>query len=184
MGILTRKLYCIVTAFSLAVGFSLPSAAADLDTLFDQLSQADPAEAKRISREIERDWEASGSTALDMLLRRGRKAMEDGDVTAAIEHFSALTDHAPGFAEGWHARASAYYSAGKYGPALNDLAHALSLNPRHYDAMYGLGMLLTEIGEDALARRAFEEALALHPHHEQAQKALERTKDKGIGREL
>lgn len=185
MGILTHKLYRTVTAFCLTVWISLPAIAAeDMDQLFDRLANAAPAEATQITREIERSWSQSGSTSLDMLLRRGRKAMEEEDYTAAIEHFSALTDHAPDFAEGFHARASAYYESGRFGPAFTDLSRALALNPRHYNAIFGLGVMLMEVGEDALAVEAFEQVLDLHPHHEEATQALERMKSKGIGREL
>ena len=38
---------------------------------------------------------------MDLLLERGRKAMSEGDTNTAIEHLTALTDHAPNFAEGW-----------------------------------------------------------------------------------
>ena len=58
---------------------------------------------------------------------------------AAIEHLTALTDHAPDFAEGWHARATAYFRAVLLGPAMDDLQRALVLNPDNFDAVFGLG---------------------------------------------
>ena len=42
-------------------------------------------------------------------------------------------DHAPDFAEGWNARATAYYQAGEFGPSVADIGHVLTLNPRHLD---------------------------------------------------
>jgi len=36
---------------------------------------------------------------MDLLLQRGQEAMDNEDYEAAIEHFTALTDHAPDFAE-------------------------------------------------------------------------------------
>ncbi|MEL6102339.1 MAG: hypothetical protein AAFR68_13635, partial [Pseudomonadota bacterium] len=114
MGISTRNLYRTVAAFLLIVGNSLPAVAqANLDDMIDALRDAEPAEATRLTREIEREWSLSGSTSLDMILRRGRDALEQEEIDLAIEHFTAVTDHAPDFAEGWHARATAYYQAGK-----------------------------------------------------------------------
>lgn len=150
----------------------------------DALRTAEPAEAARLTREIERAWAQSGSTALDMLLRRGRDALEDDNPDIAIEHLTAVTDHAPEFAEGWHARATAYYMKGLYGPALDDLQRALILNPDNYNAIFGLGVMLQEFGDYVRARSAFEQVLDLHPNHENATKALEQLKAKGIGREL
>ena len=37
---------------------------------------------------------------MDLLLGRGNEALEAEDYPTAIEHFSALIDHAPDFAEG------------------------------------------------------------------------------------
>lgn len=148
------------------------------------LKDAQPAEATRLSREIEREWSKSGSTSLDMLLRRGRDALEDEQIEIAIEHLTAVTDHAPDFAEGWHARATAYYMKGLYGPALDDLQRALILNPDNYNAIFGLGVMLQEFGDYSLAQDAFSQVLDLHPNHENASKALEQLKSRGIGREL
>ena len=185
MGTRLSKLYPVVTALLLTVGNSLPAAAqSSLDDMLLELREAKPAQATRLSREIERQWAQSGSTSLDMLLRRGREAMEQENVDIAIEHLTAVTDHAPDFAEGWHARATAYYMKGLYGPALDDLQRALILNPDNYNAIFGLGVMLQEFGDLYLAQDAFQQVLDLHPNHENASKALEQLKTQGIGREL
>jgi len=71
---------------------------------------------------------------MDLLLRRGRKALENEEIGVAIEHFTALTDHAPNFAEGWHGLARAYFAAELYGPCLDALGHVIDLNPNQYHA--------------------------------------------------
>ena len=114
--------------------------------MLEALKSAEPAEATRLTREIERLWDLSGSTTVDLLLRRGREAMEDEDLDAAIAHLTAVTDHAPDFAEGWHARATAFYMKDLFGPALADLEKALALNPDNYNAMFGLGVMFQEFG--------------------------------------
>ncbi len=111
---------------------------------------------------------------MDLLLDRGRDALEAGDSQAAIDHFSALIDHAPDFAEGWHMRSVAFSRVGRYGLALADIERALALNPRHFNAIYGLGVILEELNQPDLAHRAFTRVLAIHPHHEAVTKALER----------
>jgi len=185
MGTHLRKLYLVVTALLLTVGNSLPGLAqSSLDEMMQALRDAQPAEAPRLSREIEREWAKSGSTSIDMLLRRGREALEEGQLDIAIEHLTAVIDHAPDFAEGWHARATAFYMKGLYGPALDDLQRTLRLNPDNYNAIFGLGVILQELGDYTLAQRAFRQVLDLNPNHENASKALEQLKSKGIGREL
>ncbi len=185
MGIRLRKLYPVVTAILLTVGNSLPGfAQSSLDEMKQALRTAEPEEAIRLTREIERQWSQSGSTSLDMLLRRGREAMEAEQIEIAIEHLTAVTDHAPDFAEGWHARATAYFRKGLYGPALDDLQRALILNPDNYNAMFGLGVMFQEFGDYRRAEEAFQHVLTLHPHHENASTALASLKREGIGREL
>jgi Flp pilus assembly protein TadD len=185
MGTHFRKLYLVVTALFLTVGNSLPGyAQASLQEMMEELSVAEPAEATRLTREIERLWAQSGSTSVDLLLRRGREALEEQKPDVAIEHLTAVTDHAPDFAEGWHARATAFYMKGLYGPALDDLQRALVLNPDNYNAIFGLGVMLQEFGDERRAEEAFTQVLALHPNHENASKALEQLKSHGIGLEL
>ncbi len=62
-------------------------------------------------------------------MKRGQGALEAGDIKLAIEHFTALTDHAPAFAEGYHARAQAYFQADLYGPAIDDLELHIGAEP-------------------------------------------------------
>ena len=148
----------IVAAVLPLVMFSLPAGAQDpaLDPLFEQLKEAEPQEANRISKEIELAWTRSGSATADLLLKRGRDALEAGDTKAAIEHFTALTDHAPDFAEGFHMRAMAYADAEKFGPALADIERALTLNPRHYNAIASLGGILYHVENYEKAKQAFD----------------------------
>ena len=182
MSILIQTFHLVVGAILLAVMNCAPVFAQSLlDERLQALRNAEPA---RLSREIEREWSQSGSAAMNMLLRRGREAMAIDQLDIAIEHLTALTDHAPDFAEGWHARATAFYMKDLYGPALDDLHRALTLNPKNYNGLFGLGVMLQEFGDLRRAGQAFEHVLDLHPNHENASKALEQLKRDGIGREL
>ena len=58
---------------------------------------------------------------MDLLLTRGRDALEAGETVLAIRHFTALIDHAPEFAEGYNGRATAYFQMGRYGLSLEDI---------------------------------------------------------------
>ncbi|MEP6017835.1 MAG: tetratricopeptide repeat protein [Paracoccaceae bacterium] len=180
-----QNLYRIVTALSLMVGNSLPLAAqSEIEPLLEELKSAEKQRAVQIVREVEREWGLSGSTSVDMLLRRGHDAMEEEDWTLAIEHLTAVTDHAPDFAEGWHARATAFFQSGKIGPAIADLQTALALNPDNWNAIYGLGIVFQEMGDHVRAADAFQMTLDLHPHHENATEALKQVQRFGVGQTL
>ena len=165
-----------VAAFALLLAGAAPGVAAGerLDELFAEL--ADPANAywQRTESDIEREWSKSGSAAMDMLLKRGQEALAAGDLPAAIEHLTALTDRAPDFAEGWNARATAYFLAGLYGPSMQDIARVLELEPRHYGALAGLGTILAETGNEKAALEAFRAARSIHPHSPDIDQAVQR----------
>jgi tetratricopeptide (TPR) repeat protein len=165
----------VVMAFSVSFQASAADklAPAALDALFSTLADPNSKDWAAAERKIEADWSNSGSPALNFLLQRGRDAMAAGDLPAAIEHLTALTDQAPDFAEGWNARATAYYLAGLYGPSISDIQHVLRLEPRHFGAIAGLGLILGETGKKATAMAAFRRSLALNPHQEGIRKALD-----------
>lgn len=164
-------------ALCAATFFALPAFSAedsDLDPLFEALKSAGPTTYQEIEGKIWQEWSRSGSDAMDLLLERGRAALEQGDTAAAIEHFTALVDHAPDFAEGYNARATAYFQAGLYGPALEDIRQALARNPRHFGALSGLAMILQELGEDEGALEAWRAVEALHPLRPGVHEAIQR----------
>ena len=103
---------------------------------------------------------------MDLLLQRGREALEAGDIDRAIEHFSALIDHAPDFAEGYNARATAYFQKGLYGPSLEDIEQTLARNPRHFGALSGLALILEELGIKDGALAAYRAVEEMYPARE------------------
>lgn len=155
-----------------------------LDELFTRLLAAPEGEAGRIETEIWIEWSKSGSPAMDLLLQRGRDAMALGENKLAVEHFTAIIDHSPGFAEAWNARATAYFNLGDYGPSVADIAQVLTLNPRHFGALSGLAMILEESGSPDRALAAYKAALALHPHLQGVKDAIARLEAGSAGQEL
>jgi len=180
MGALTMIANRILTAAVAAVWLVflpvLPAAAqsAELDALFERLQEPDLPDWELVEAEIWRHWSRSGSSAMDLLLQRGRTALEAGDTAAAIEHFTALTDHAPDFAEGWNARATAYFHAGLYGPSVADIQRTLALNPRHFGALSGFATILEATGKPGDALDVWRAAQAIHPHSPGINEAVER----------
>lgn len=155
-----------------------------LDDLFDRLRGAEAGEAMRIAREIEVQWSRSGSAAMDLLLQRGRDALDAGHAGLAVDHLTALIDHDPDFAEGWYARATAYAEAGRLGPAVSDIARTLTLNPRHYGALASLGQIFEELGKPEQALEVYRTALAIHPHLGGLSEAVKRLEGRVSGQDL
>lgn len=139
-----------------------------MDALFAALA-APEGEGWRIAEsDILREWSRSGSAPMDLLLQRGEDALDRGDTAAAIGHLTALVDHAPDFPAGYYARAAAYATAGQFGPAFQDLARTIQLEPRHFPALTQLGVMLEETGDTQRALQAYRESLDIHPHQQEA----------------
>lgn len=178
-----HRFKCIVTALALGVGISLPSYAQDgpnvtptserLDELYQNLLDADEANYLQIEQQIVAEWEKSGSPAMDLLLRRGHEALDANAPEVAVEHFTALLDHAPGFAEGYYGRATAYYLLGLVGPALADVGEALRLNPRHFEAMRGLAVVMQDLGRKEDALELYNMILEISPKSVETQEAVD-----------
>ena len=84
---------------------------------------------------------------MDLLLQRGSDAIEAEDYPPAVEHLSALVELPPDFAEGWNARATAFYLMDEYSLSMADVEHVLVLEPRHFGALSGLGFMFEAMDE-------------------------------------
>lgn len=187
MGFLTVHLKRAVAATVLILASAAPlhaETAPRLDEMMTELSRAEGPAAKRIAREIEIEWSKSGSASANLLLRRGEEALDAKEYQAAVEHFTALTDHAPEFAEGWHGRARAFYAMDEFGLALHDIQRTLALNPKHFSAIFGLGAIFEQIGKPEEAYDSYKILLNLYPAHEKAREALNRLENQVNGTKL
>jgi tetratricopeptide (TPR) repeat protein len=137
---------------------------ARLPDLFARLKAA-PTEAAAdpIEAEIWNIWTDAEDTELDRLMGEGIAAMNARDPKTALEDFTKLTRLAPDFAEGWNKRATLLYLLGQYEASMADIDRTLALEPRHFGALSGLGLIQMTLEHDEEALDAFERALAIHP---------------------
>jgi len=175
-----------VFAVALCAAFGAPATAddADLDALIAQLADPATENATRLERQITGEWSKSGSRAMDLLLHRGRDALRDEKFREAVEHFTALTDHAPDFAEGWNGRAQAFSHMDEFGLAIADIGRVLSLNPDHFEALGGLGLILEALEEHEHALEAYQRAAELNPHRDEYSEGIERLGALAGGRDI
>lgn len=136
-----------------------------LPGLFKQLKATrDVAEGGRIGRRIEAIWQESGKDGINQMMEQGKHQMDRGNLHLALGNFSTVTKLEPEFAEGWNKRASVFYRMGKFDAAEKSVQRALALEPRHFLALSGLGVIHLRIGNLDKALRAFEVALQINPH--------------------
>jgi len=149
-------------------------AEAPIDGLFAQLKTAETAEdAKPIEHQILVLFGQSGSPSIDLLMGRAVVAEDAGDKDTAKKLYDAVTEIAPGFAEGWHGRAMLEADAGNDEAAMVSLQKAVSLNPREFAAMEQLAEMLEDYGDKAGALKLFRRVEALDPQYEGLQRHID-----------
>ena len=99
----------------------------------------------------------------DLLLKRGMDAMSKGDYNASIEHLTAAIDYTPEFAEAWNMRATVFFLMDNYNQSVSDIQQTLKLNPRHFGALSGLGMIFERSGQPKQALEVYKKLLEVHP---------------------
>lgn len=156
-----------------------------LPDLFKQLAIArTPVEAMTIESVIWAIWAQTGDRDLDRLLANGAEAMSNQDYTTALSDFDDLTRRAPTFAEGWNKRATVLYLMGDLQASLNDIERVLELEPRHFGALSGLGLVNLGLEHDEAARDAFQRVLKIDPMNGAAKANLKAIEDQIINKSI
>ncbi len=161
-----------------------PSRETRLSSLFETLkTETDANTASEIEDEILRVWLESGSDTVDLLMDWTLQAMERKQYPRALDFLDRIIVMEPGYVEGWNKRATVHFLVDDYGKALADIARVLELEPRHFGALSGLGIIFRSLGENERAKAAFRAALELDPHLENVREELKSLEAETGGRE-
>ena len=137
----------------------------ELPALFERLQQdLTPQEAAEVDRRIWILWLHSEDKTINRLMAQGMIAMQRGALDRALERFNEIVEQAPDFAEGWNKRATVLYMMGRHRESVADVRSVLNLEPRHYGALSGLGMILVAIGREEEALEWLRRALEVNPY--------------------
>jgi tetratricopeptide (TPR) repeat protein len=162
-----------------------PDKKAELDALFQTLrSTKDKDEAKSAETRILALWLDSGSDTIDLLMNWVIGAIEDKDYAAALDLLDRVTSMKPDYAEGWNKRASVYFLLDDYSKSASDIRRTLALEPRHFGALSGLGMIIRSLGDNKGAMAAYRQALEFDPFLDNVREALEEMEKKAAGRDI
>jgi len=181
---MTGRLKALVTALTLLL---VPAAAADqnspdLNALFQRLkTTASQAEADSVENAIWDIWHHKGIEAIDHAMALGIVAASQGDLRRSLEYFERVVRAAPDFAEGWNKRATIYYMIGDYAASVADIRRTLALEPRHFGALSGMGLIYDALGDYDAAVKVWEKALEIHPHMQTIRDRIEVLRRRGKG---
>jgi tetratricopeptide (TPR) repeat protein len=113
-----------------------------LDALFTRLASTDDAdEGDTIIEEIWRVWLQSGRPEIDALMQKTLALLQAGEPRAAMPLLDTIVERAPDWAEGWNKRATVLYVLDEYDRSLADIDKVLALEPRHFGALAGRGLI-------------------------------------------
>jgi tetratricopeptide (TPR) repeat protein len=138
-----------------------------LNPLFERLKKPLPeAEAREIEGEVWQIWVEHKDPEIERLMRDGIVALAQDDASTALDAFKEVVRLDKGFAEGWNKLATVEYVIGKYDESVADIDRTLALEPRHFGALSGLGLIWLAKDRKAEALKAFRAALAIDPNLE------------------
>jgi tetratricopeptide (TPR) repeat protein len=151
---------------------------ARLDSLFEVLAETtDTTLLAEVEGRIWAIWYAHPDREAAAMLAAGERLMNSGFYGDALQVFSALIDQQPDYAEAWNRRATLHYLMGRYADSISDIDHTLTLEPRHFGALSGLGLVYLRQDNLTKAREAFENLLQIHPNSPAGRQNLQRVLD-------
>jgi len=171
----------IMVAISLSLNTAAMAASRygeELDGLFAQLAKAPSLESA--DQTIAKIWQLWTTDTTDSnnirLMRRGIAYMESGQWREAETIFSQIIDRDDGFSEAWNKRATVRFMLNDMNGSVQDIAQTLKLEPRHFGALSGLGMIHTLDGNFESALSIYEQILTIHPLNPEASRLIEELK--------
>ena len=167
-GILMKcSLVAAVVTMLLASGVPSQADQSDprLDALFEKLRISEVFSiAHATEQQIWIIWhQAPDIPEVAEIMEDGLQAMRESRLADALTAFDEAVRRAPDFAEAWNKRATIYYLMGDYAASIVDVRQTLALEPRHFGALSGLGLINLKLDRKSDALAAFEAALELHP---------------------
>jgi len=181
-SILSVMLKPLILAAILLAG---QASAGPSDEMFQKLHDApSESEANDAAQDIWAAWMESGSPTVDMIMERAVDAQTVGEFDTARALYDRAVMLEPDYAEAWSRRASLFLNDENFPEALRDLNEALRLEPRHFGAWAGLGIMMETMGAEQEALEAYRQALDIYPFMTQALQAEKRLAKQAEGQGL
>ena len=110
---------------------------------------------------------------VEALMLLGTQRMNMQYYSDALAVYSEIISAYPDYAEAWNKRATLYYLAGNLDASIDDIEKTLELEPRHFGALSGLGLVYIQREELQKAKTAFEALIKVLPQSPNAKQNLE-----------
>ena len=139
---------------------------ARLENLFDILSKTESnIQINEVTSSIWDIWHETNDPSIEEDFYRGLESMRTGDLIMSVAFFTRVIDKNPNFAEGWNKRATVYYMLGKFDASMMDIHETLKLEPRHFGAMDGMGLIFIHLEQFDQAIDIYDQMLKIFPNN-------------------
>jgi len=157
---------CLVLLLALAPMVKVQADQNDprLDDLFARLQTLeDPGEAAVVEQQIWQIWVEHDNPAFAELMTAGIRYMNQNQNALALDTFTKLIAMAPEWAEAWNKRATMHWVMGNLPASEADIVETLRLEPFHFGALSGRGLVALSRNDLEAAYRAFQRVLEVYP---------------------
>ena len=137
-----------------------------LENLFEILSKTkSDIQINEVTSSIWDIWHETNDPSIEADFYRGLESMRTGDLIMALAFFTRVIDKNSNFAEGWNKRATVYYMLGKFDASMMDIHETLKLEPRHFGAMDGMGLIFIHLEQFDKAIDIYDQMLKIFPNN-------------------
>jgi tetratricopeptide (TPR) repeat protein len=135
-----------------------------LNNLFKKLNETENQdEIRDLISDIWNIWYEVDDPKVIEYFEKGIQAMNLRNYPLAIRFFNNLIEEDPNFAEGWNKRATVHFMMGNFDQSMQDIIKTLELEPRHFGALDGMGLIFIHQGQFKLAIDVYDKMLEIFP---------------------
>ena len=135
-----------------------------LNNLFKKLNETeDQDEIRDLISDIWNIWYEVDDPKVIEYFEKGIQAMNLRNYPLAIRFFNNLIEEDPNFAEGWNKRATVHFMMGNFDQSMQDIIKTLELEPRHFGALDGMGLIFIHQGQFQQAIDVYDKMLEIFP---------------------
>jgi len=136
-----------------------------LNYLFDKLTiTEDQQEINKLINKIWKIWYEIDDPKITRDFETGVQMMNLGFYSRAIDYFNKVIISKPKFAEAWNKRATAYFMMGNYDLSMQDISQTLQLEPRHFGALDGMGLIFMHLNKPEKVIDIYDKMLEIFPN--------------------
>ena len=135
-----------------------------LNNLFKKLNETENQdEIRNLISDIWNIWYEVDDPKVIEYFEKGIQAMNLRNYPLAIRFFNNLIEEDPNFAEGWNKRATVHFMMGNFDQSMQDIIKTLELEPRHFGALDGMGLIFIHQGQFQQAIDVYDKMLEIFP---------------------